>query len=172
MSPVVLESPVMNFHQNNINSISRMQLSPIHSPTLDAFPQDPLHLHPSLRPSNGNPLRFSPPIMESTSLNGGSTSLLNTPDSSAAATHCANCNVAKTPQWRRDGDGKLICNACGESSLQPSLFFRLRKMHLDCFLYTAKADPHVFALRLCVCCNGCDVQHCRVVSLRLALASF
>ncbi len=124
MSPIVLESPVMNFHQNNINSISRMQLSPHHSPTLDSFPSDALHLHPSLRPSNAasNPLRFSPPIMENTSLNGGSPTPLNAADSGAASTHCANCNVAKTPQWRRDGDGKSICNACGESSLHLSSF--------------------------------------------------
>jgi transcription elongation factor Elf1 len=34
--------------------------------------------------------------------------------------HCANCCTTKTTAWRRDQEGKLVCNACG-------LYFRLHK---------------------------------------------
>ncbi|EPQ56710.1 iron transporter biosynthesis regulating transcription factor, partial [Gloeophyllum trabeum ATCC 11539] len=34
---------------------------------------------------------------------------------------CSNCGTTNTPLWRRDGDGKLICNACGKHSFRPCL---------------------------------------------------
>ncbi|KAJ2364143.1 GATA type transcriptional activator of nitrogen-regulated proteins [Coemansia sp. RSA 2611] len=36
-------------------------------------------------------------------------------------TACFNCGVDSTPLWRRDGDGNVICNACG-------LYFKLHNV--------------------------------------------
>jgi transcription elongation factor Elf1 len=38
----------------------------------------------------------------------------------ASVSRCSNCNTAKTVAWRRDQDGKLVCNACG-------LYYRLHR---------------------------------------------
>lgn len=35
---------------------------------------------------------------------------------------CANCQATNTPLWRRDADGKTICNACG-------LYYKLHHVH-------------------------------------------
>jgi transcription elongation factor Elf1 len=37
-----------------------------------------------------------------------------------SASRCNNCNTTKTTAWRRDHEGKLVCNACG-------LYYRLHR---------------------------------------------
>ncbi|CAJ0932937.1 unnamed protein product, partial [Mesorhabditis belari] len=40
----------------------------------------------------------------------------------ASVSRCSNCNTTKTTAWRRDFEGKLVCNACG-------LYYRLHRTH-------------------------------------------
>ncbi|KZO91623.1 glucocorticoid receptor-like (DNA-binding domain), partial [Calocera viscosa TUFC12733] len=37
-------------------------------------------------------------------------------------TKCSNCDTTNTPLWRKDPDGKTLCNACG-------LYFKLHNTH-------------------------------------------
>ncbi|KAI5124257.1 hypothetical protein M0805_005106 [Coniferiporia weirii] len=111
MSPVALEAPVMSFHQNNLGSLSRLQLSPAQSPPLDNFRADsprssyPPSLHAALHRSGVySPLDRDDFFDHDSVINN---------DAASSSLQCSNCSTEKTPLWRRDADGKLICNACG-----------------------------------------------------------
>ncbi|EGN95198.1 hypothetical protein SERLA73DRAFT_61122 [Serpula lacrymans var. lacrymans S7.3] len=90
MPPVVMESPAINMHHPALSSISRIQqFSP--STASDHTRHD-------------QALLTSPSLQHSDTLQ----QQLN------ARSGCANCDSVNTPLWKRDFDGKSICNACGE----------------------------------------------------------
>ncbi|KAI0700155.1 hypothetical protein C8T65DRAFT_658323 [Cerioporus squamosus] len=122
MAPVVLESPVMNMHNNALSTMSRLQFNGhIHTPPAsdhsrndeDASPVDAPAPLPPLHARNGDsPFPLDPALKERSSDNvDGAADQNNPPAISELA--CTNCGTANTPQWRRGDDGKSICNACG-----------------------------------------------------------
>ncbi|TFK90848.1 hypothetical protein K466DRAFT_484038 [Polyporus arcularius HHB13444] len=107
MAPVVLESPVMNMHNNALSTMSRLQFnSHIHTP--------PASDH-SRNDEDASPERSGDNV-------DGAADQNNPPANSELA--CTNCGTVNTPQWRRGDDGKSICNACGESLFHSRYRFR------------------------------------------------
>lgn len=177
MSPIILEPPALNFHQNNLSSMSRMQLSPSESPpSLDSFRVEPLSssaphpsasIHTALHRSGTYSSSQPPSLLDrEEALDQGS--IVDIDSSSSSSIQCANCGTKTTPLWRRDGDGKPICNKCGEySSFQPMGAFnpsydrpearggddRFRTSHPSVF--HARSIPHILPSYCLPCLLAC-----------------
>jgi hypothetical protein len=118
MSPVVLETPVINMPNASIGSMARIQQFP------SAQPEQPSNLPPETRqgPSFFMTVRrvcvSSWWIANSDEPNGASNANVLAPGRSP----CMNCGTTATPLWRRDADGNPVCNACGEFFLSNFIF--------------------------------------------------
>lgn len=114
-----------SFHQNTLSAMGRLQLSPNSSPTIDFRPENGT-LHPSAlhRPSSGSAYVSGqlPHMLDRDERYESEATGSN--ESNQHGTQCANCGTKSSPLWRRDGDGKSICNACGKQPLPYALYPR------------------------------------------------
>lgn len=62
----------------------------------------------------------SPTVHASTAAAAGSSE--DDTSANSSISKCSNCSTIKTTAWRRDLEGKLVCNACG-------LYYRLHRTH-------------------------------------------
>lgn len=159
MSPVVLEPPIMNFHHNSLSPLPKMQYSPTVPAHLDSLRGD--SASSSLPPAS---LNRSGSYLSSHSASGFDREPPYDQDSMTSSFEasnngplcCANCGIQTTPLWRRDGDGKSICNACGKQAL----------LHSDTHLLslgriTASHHPR----GVCIITSGPRVYNARIPSL-------
>jgi hypothetical protein len=79
------------------------------------------------------------------------TSMINRkaePSPSSGERVCTGCGTSKTPLWRRNQDGKLVCNACGKLKLVnfQGLYLKVNKSKRPDWLKTRGIDRSVSPL--------------------------
>uniref|UniRef100_A0A915IMV8 GATA-type domain-containing protein n=1 Tax=Romanomermis culicivorax TaxID=13658 RepID=A0A915IMV8_ROMCU len=102
-STAVIGSPLS---VSKVSPSAAMGIKESSPPPLSSAPNATVKQTPNLNENNCGALNLS--LTASPLINAPST------------TQCANCRTTKTTAWRRDQQGRLVCNACG-------LYYRLHK---------------------------------------------
>ncbi|KAK7442013.1 GATA type transcriptional activator [Stygiomarasmius scandens] len=97
-----------------------------------APPQNTIKALPAVGGGQGNQNVLDGEIATPTSLRGRAQAQPR-PEAADVMAQCYNCHMTATPLWRKDDEGKMICNAYGHSSARPismkSAVIRKRSRH-------------------------------------------
>lgn len=124
---IMAESPEMTAHtQNLIDAITAQFSTGNNSSTTNNTPSQTICSTPVATASSSTCTPSSAAVQQvieavATPSRSQDSSMMDDSNTDPNAVRCSNCHTDKTTAWRRDAEGKLVCNPCG-------LYYRLHKV--------------------------------------------